>query len=107
MPNQDEDTDIQHIARELIARYADEAELIAAGHADTVLDQGDVEAFEIWRNVMIAVHVIQDKRTTRPEYGGKRHLRHSFYNFPFTAVTLKHAYVVRNFCIGRNQHTLR
>ena len=66
MPNQDEDTDIQHIARELIARYADEAELIAAGHADTVLDQGDVEAFEIWRNVMIAVHAIQDKMDHAP-----------------------------------------
>jgi hypothetical protein len=66
VPNQDEDTDIQHIARELIARYAGEAELIAAGHADTVLDQGDIEAFEIWRNVMIAVHVIQDKKDHAP-----------------------------------------
>ena len=60
VPNQDEDTDIQHIARELIARYADEAELIAAGHADTVLDQGDIEAFEIWRDVMSAVHKMQE-----------------------------------------------
>ncbi|HUO03326.1 MAG TPA: hypothetical protein VMU31_11140 [Rhizomicrobium sp.] len=59
MPNLDEDKDIQHIAQELIARYADEAELIAAGHADTMLDLGDVEAFEVWRNVMIAVHAIQ------------------------------------------------
>gem|GEM_PF-6706746 len=66
MPNQNEDTDIQHIARELIARYADEAELIAAGHADTVLDQGDVEAFEIWRNVMTAVHAIRDKKNPAP-----------------------------------------
>ena len=66
MPNQDEDTNIQHIARELIARYAAEAELIAAGHADTVLDQGDIEAFEIWRNVMIAVHVIQNKKDDAP-----------------------------------------
>ena len=61
MPNQSEDKDIQHIARELIARYADEAELIAAGRADTMLDQGDVEAFEVWRKVMIAVHAIQDE----------------------------------------------
>ncbi|HEX4105408.1 MAG TPA: hypothetical protein VHX92_04180 [Rhizomicrobium sp.] len=59
MPNQDEDTDIHRIARELIACYADEAELIAAGHADTVLDQGDIEAFEIWRNVMVTVHALQ------------------------------------------------
>ncbi len=66
MPNQDEDTEIQHIARELIARYADEAELIAAGHADTVLDQGDVEAFEIWRDVMAAVHAMQEKKQHSP-----------------------------------------
>ena len=66
MPNQDEDTEIQQIARELIARYADEAELIAAGHADTVLDQGDVEAFEIWRNVMIAVHKMQAGKQHSP-----------------------------------------
>ena len=61
MPKQDEDTDIQYIARELIDRYADEAELIAAGHADTVLDLGDVEAFEVWRNVMAAIHILQEK----------------------------------------------
>jgi hypothetical protein len=59
MPKRDEDTDIPYIARELIDRYAGEAELIAAGHADTVLDLGDVEAFEVWRNVMAAIHAIQ------------------------------------------------
>jgi hypothetical protein len=31
-----------------------------------VLDQGDVEAFEIWRNVMTAVHAIQDKKDHAP-----------------------------------------
>jgi hypothetical protein len=61
MPKQDEDTDIQYIAKELIGRFADEAELIAAGHADTVLDLGDVEAFETWRKVMAAIHAIQEK----------------------------------------------
>lgn len=61
MPKQDEDPDIPYIARELIDRYADEAELIAAGHADTVLDLGDVEAFEIWRDVMATIHALQEK----------------------------------------------
>ncbi|HWF64048.1 MAG TPA: hypothetical protein VN685_05505 [Rhizomicrobium sp.] len=61
MPKQDEGADIQYIARELIDRYADEAELIAAGHADTVLDLGDAEAFEVWRTVMAAIHAIQEK----------------------------------------------
>jgi len=63
MPKQDEDTDIQYIARELIDRFADEAELIAAGHADTVLDLGDIEAFETWRNVMAAIHALQNKNS--------------------------------------------
>jgi len=58
-PKPDEDGDIQHIARELIDRYADEAELIAAGHADTVLDLGDVKAFEIWRDIAAAIHAIR------------------------------------------------
>ena len=61
MSNQPEDPEILHIAKELIARYADEAELIAAGHADTMLDLGDVAAFETWRSVMIAVHAMQEK----------------------------------------------
>ena len=61
MPKQAEDPDIQYIAKELIDRYAGEAKLIAAGHADTVLDLGDVEAFEIWRDVMAAIHIIQEK----------------------------------------------
>lgn len=55
----DEDTDIQRIAKDLIARYADEAELIAAGHADTMLDQGNLAAFEHWRSVMAAVRALR------------------------------------------------
>lgn len=62
MPKQIEDRDIQRIAQELIARYAGEAELIAAGHADSMLDQGNVAAFEIWRTVMATVRVLQDRK---------------------------------------------
>jgi hypothetical protein len=61
MPKQNEDRDIQSTAQDLIARYADEAELIAAGHADTMLDQGNMGAFEIWRKVMAAVRSLQAK----------------------------------------------
>lgn len=62
MPKQDEDPDIQRIAQDLIARYADEAELIAAGHADAMLDQGNVGAFELWQTVMAAVRVLQARK---------------------------------------------
>jgi hypothetical protein len=66
MRNQREDTDIQRIAQDLISQYADEAELIAAGHADTMLDVGDVEAFETWRTVMSAVRVLRAKEQFVP-----------------------------------------
>jgi hypothetical protein len=66
MRNQREDTDIQRIAQDLISQYADEAELIAAGHADTMLDVGDVEAFETWRTVMSAVRVLRAKEQFAP-----------------------------------------
>jgi hypothetical protein len=61
-----EDTDIQRIAKDLIARYADEAELIAAGHADTMLDQGNVEGFRHWRNVMEAVRALRGSGQRSP-----------------------------------------
>lgn len=66
MPKQNEDRDIQRVAQELIVRYADEAELIAAGHADTMLDQGDIAAFETWRTVMAAVRVLRAKEQSAP-----------------------------------------
>jgi len=59
MPIQGEDEDIQRIAQELIAQYAQEAELIAAGHADTMLDQGDVAAFETWRKIASVIRALQ------------------------------------------------
>ena len=59
MPIQGEDENIQRIAQELIAQYDREAELIAAGHADTMLDHGDVAAFECWRKVASAIRALQ------------------------------------------------
>ena len=55
----DEETDVGRIAKDMIARYGEQAELIAAGHADTMLDQGDVEAFEHWRSVAETVRAIR------------------------------------------------
>ena len=50
------------MARALVGRFGDEAELIAAGHADTMLDVGDAAAFETWKAVMA---VIRDSQATR------------------------------------------
>jgi hypothetical protein len=43
------------MARALIRQYGGEAEVVAAGHADTMLDMGDVAAFETWKAVMAAI----------------------------------------------------
>jgi hypothetical protein len=47
------------MARALIGQYGDEAEVIAAGHADTMLDIGDVAAFETWKAVMAAIRSLK------------------------------------------------
>jgi hypothetical protein len=44
------------MANALVRRYGAEAEVIAAGHADTMLDIGDLAAFETWEAVMATVH---------------------------------------------------
>lgn len=50
-----EENEIGQMARALIDQFGDEAEVIAAGHADTMLDTGDVAAFETWKAVMVAI----------------------------------------------------
>src|ERR1700760_4463787 len=47
------------MARALVRQYGDEAEVVAAGHADTMLDMGDVPAFETWKAVMAAIRGLQ------------------------------------------------
>lgn len=47
------------MASALIGQYGDEAEVVAAGHADTMLDMGDVAAFETWKAVMAAIRELQ------------------------------------------------
>ena len=51
--------EIDAMARALIRQYGAEAEIIAAGHADTMLDVGDVIAFETWKAVMAFIHRLQ------------------------------------------------
>ena len=47
------------MARALIRQYGGEAEVVAAGHADTMLDMGDVAAFETWKAVMAEIRGLQ------------------------------------------------
>ena len=47
------------MARALIRQHGAEAEIIAAGHADTMLDVGDVSAFDTWKAVMALIHRLQ------------------------------------------------
>ena len=47
------------MARALIGQYGGEAGGVAAGHADTMLDMGDVPAFETWKAVMAAIRGLQ------------------------------------------------
>jgi hypothetical protein len=67
MPNKIDNCDVQRLAQGLISRYADEAELVATGHADTMLDQGDMPAFAIWQKViaMIALLHARARSSTR------------------------------------------
>ncbi|HEX4026424.1 MAG TPA: hypothetical protein VHX18_02300 [Rhizomicrobium sp.] len=50
------------MARALVLRYGFEAEVVAAGHADTMLDLGDVAAFETWKAVMAVIRRLQPEK---------------------------------------------
>jgi hypothetical protein len=52
--------DIRQAAEELIADYGDEAETIAAGQADTMLELGDMEACDAWKEVVAAIRARRD-----------------------------------------------
>ena len=51
--------DIDQMARALVRRYGGDAGIVAAGHADTMLDTGDISAFETWKAVMSAILDLQ------------------------------------------------
>lgn len=54
--------EIDQMARALVLRYGFEAEVVAAGHADTMLDLGDVAAFETWKAVMAMIRRLQPEK---------------------------------------------
>jgi hypothetical protein len=51
--------EIDRMARALVRQYGDDAGIVAAGHADTMLDIGDISAFETWKAVMSAIRDLQ------------------------------------------------
>jgi hypothetical protein len=51
--------EIDRLAQSIIRRYGAEAEVIAAGQADTMLDAGDIRAFDTWKAVMAAIRRLQ------------------------------------------------
>lgn len=50
------------MARALVRQYGGEAEVIAAGHADTMLELGDIAAFENWKAVMAAIRDLRARK---------------------------------------------
>jgi hypothetical protein len=50
------------MARALVRQYGGEAEVVAAGHADTMLELGDIAAFENWKAVMAAIRDLQARK---------------------------------------------
>lgn len=54
--------EIDRMARAFVRRYGIEAEIVAAGHADTMLDMGDVAAFETWKTVMATIRNLQAEK---------------------------------------------
>jgi hypothetical protein len=58
-----EQAEIDQMARALVGRYGAEAEVVAAGQADTMLDAGDIQAFGTWKAVMAAIRRLQAAKT--------------------------------------------
>jgi hypothetical protein len=52
-------TEIDRMAVALVRRYGAEAEVIAAGQADTMLDLGDIRAFDTWKAIIAAIRRLQ------------------------------------------------
>ena len=49
------DLDIFRVAKLMIDQHGDEAALHAAGRADFLLDEGDIEGATVWREIIKAI----------------------------------------------------
>ena len=59
------DRDIYRTARLIIDRHGDEAGLYAAGHADQLLEAGDIAGAIVWRRIGAAIEEL--RRARRPD----------------------------------------
>lgn len=64
------DLDIWRSAQVLIGRYGDDAALEAAGRADDMLDQGNIDGERIWLGILEKINELQ---RTQPSNGEPLH----------------------------------
>jgi hypothetical protein len=65
-----EDIDIWRAAEQMRGLYGPDAAILAAMRADKLMDQGDIEGFEMWNRVVAALSELE--RAT-PREGEARH----------------------------------
>jgi hypothetical protein len=57
-----DDPDIFWAAKLLIDRHGEEAATFAAGRADELLEEGDLDGAAIWRRILAAIGELQRER---------------------------------------------
>ena len=65
-----EDIDIYRLAKLLIEKHGDEADIIAIKRATKMLDDGDVDGYAVWKRI---VDAIKDMQREMPRPGERRH----------------------------------
>ncbi len=62
------DSEIDHLARDMIAQHGERAARVAAEKLNEVLDRDNVRAAEVWACV---VHLIHQRQGTEPIWDGQ------------------------------------
>jgi hypothetical protein len=57
-----DDPDIFRAAKLLIDRHGEEAATFAAGRADLLLEEGDIDGSAVWRRILAAIEELQRGR---------------------------------------------
>jgi hypothetical protein len=57
-----EQIEVWNFAYQMVRLYQHGAERAAAGRADDMLGQGDIEGFEVWTQVVDAIRELEHKR---------------------------------------------
>lgn len=59
---EDQDPDVERVARRMIAKYGRNAAIMAEKRARELLAEGNHFAYDLWRKVVSAVQRMQDER---------------------------------------------